>query len=250
MNKPGAPIAVLRDRSFGLVCLVAFAAGAVIATAGVFAFHVTFWDVSARYAPMAEAFSSGVWTQAFHPRFGVFFQVLSGLVCRGLNCSGLSACKIAAAYGLSLSAIPLWCLTRRLFDERSAWFSVVIFLLVPTYYDLAVEGLRDSWRIFAFALCALGMLQVCAEKSSRHGSWVFALGLFINTTLRVDGIVISVAFFSAYVAYGLWRRKFSALVLPLMGMVLGLFADSYMVHAYTGVWVPAPHFIGLLEAGG
>ena len=40
-------------------------------------------DVACRYAPMADEFARGNWELAFHPRFGVLFQVLAGSLVSG-----------------------------------------------------------------------------------------------------------------------------------------------------------------------
>lgn len=192
-------------------------------------------DVTFRYAPMADAFARGEWSLAFHPRFGVLFQCLTGTLVYLTGLRGDWACQTIATLLLSLSAIPLWLIARRLFGEKVAWWTVVAYLLCPEFLYWAMHGLRDTGKCLAFALIGLGVV----ENRSR---WL-GLGVFILVSLVSYGFALGTAFVFGWCVYALWRRQWAQIVWPLVGWALGVAAVTIMVHAFTGHWVPAPHFI-------
>ena len=59
---------------------IAAAVFAFVAAALAACFPLFATDTACRYAPMAEAFAEGNWSEAFHPRFGVGFPVIAGLI--------------------------------------------------------------------------------------------------------------------------------------------------------------------------
>lgn len=197
-------------------------------------------DSMARYAPMADAFARGEWQYAFHPRFGVFFQCLSGSVAWMTGLSGDHACQTAALLCLALAAVPIWSVASRLFDERIAWWSVVALLVCNDFVCYCFDGMRDVGKCLAFALLAAG---VVGEKPK-----TFAIGLFVLTTLVAYGFAVACALLFGWCVWMLVRRRYGALILPVMSWCAGVAAVTFMVHAYTGWWVPAPHFIKLAEA--
>ena len=77
-------------------------------------------DVAARYAPMAEAVAAGNWRWAFHPRFGMFFPLLSGSIVKLTGANGFRGCQIAALLLFTLSSYPLYGLAIKLFNRAIA----------------------------------------------------------------------------------------------------------------------------------
>ena len=194
-------------------------------------------DVACRYAPMADEFARGNWELAFHPRFGVFFQCVAGLIaCLGIR--GDHACQLASVLLLGLSAVPIWYLARKLFGERAAWWSVALVLLCDDFARYAADGLRDTGKCLAFALLGWGMV-------SRRSHW-FACGLFVLATLVSYGYAVAAVAVLGWCMTCLVHRRPGSMVLPVLAFVLATLADAYMVHAYTGHWLPAPHFIKIL----
>lgn len=196
-------------------------------------------DTITRYAPMADAFARGEWELAFHPRFGVFFQCVAGLVA-SLGVRGDYACQITAVWMLALSAVPLWCLAKKLFGETVAWWSVVALFVCDDYTRYAMDGLRDVSKCLAFALMGWGVV-------SERSRW-FALGLFILITGFSYGFVVGCALLFCWCVYFLIKREPKRLLAPCLAWILATVAVSMMVHATTGWWVPVPHFIKFVKA--
>ena len=191
-------------------------------------------DVISRYAPMADAFARGDWAYAFHPRFGVLFQCISGSLA-WLGLKGDCACQVTAILFLSLAAVPLWCLARKLFDEEIAWWSVAMLLVCENFFANAMDGLRDDGKCLAFALIAWGAV-------SARTRWI-GLGLFVLTSLVSYGFALGTSILFVWWVLQFATREPRRLVLPTLGWGLGTAAVTVMVHAFTKHWLPAPHFI-------
>ena len=201
-------------------------------------YPVTISDTMARYAPMADAFARGDWHYAFHPRFGVLFQVVAGAVAWLTGLSGAQAVQVASILFVALAAVPLWHLVRDIFGEKAAWGAVALLLVSDDFTRYAMDGLRDTGKCLAFALLGLGAVR-------RSGLW-FGLGLFVLIALVSYGFAVASVLVFGWCVWALWTRRFGALPLPVLGWAVGTLAVSFMVHAYTGHWLPAPHYIELL----
>lgn len=218
-----------------VVAVVVFVLYAILAVAF---YPRTDYDAINRYAVMAEEFADGNFKMAFHPRFGVFFQVLTGTLCWMTGIPGLVSCQLLSTAGWCFAAIPLWHFARRLGGVGCAWWSVFLLFIVPEYLDYAGTGLRDGVKVFAFATIAYGCV------FSRI--WL-AVGIFILVTLRVDGMAIGFVYVAVYAAYQLiFKKRFRGLVLPAAALCLGLACDSWMCYCYTGYFVPCVHCLRLL----
>ena len=191
-------------------------------------------DVACRYAPMADEFARGNWELAFHPRFGVFFQCVSGLIaCLGVR--GDHACQLASTLLLGLSAVPIWHLVRKLFGETAAWWTVALVLLCDDFARYAADGLRDTGKCLAYALLGWGVV-------SRRSLW-FACGVFVLTTLVSYGFAISCAVMGGWMLWWILRKDWCKLVLPIVAFAAATFLVSLPVHSFTGHWLPNPSFI-------
>ena len=198
-------------------------------------YPVTISDTMARYAPMADAFARGDWYYAFHPRFGVLFQVVAGSIAWATGLNGGSAVQIAAILFLALAAIPLWYLVREIFGEGVAWGAVALLLVSDDFTRYAMDGLRDSGKCLAFALLGLGAVR-------KESLW-FGLGLFTLITLVSYGFAVASVLVFGWCIWALLSRNYKALPLAILGWGLGTACVSFLVHAYTGFWLPAPHYI-------
>ena len=192
-------------------------------------------DVVVRYGPMADAFAVGDFEMAFHPRFGVLFQVLTGFVRRFFVFDGLQACQCVATAFWAYSIIPLWTIAKRVFDYRTAMLCVVFLLIAPGPFGLALDGLRDNGRMFAMLICALA----CINGQSLY----MALGAFILLTLRVDCYFIGTVLVAIWTLWAIARRQWRLIPMPVTAWLVGSAVVITMIHHYTGHWVPAVQLI-------
>lgn len=216
----------------------ALAAWAIASLAGILFHPVMSSDSVTRYAPMADAFARGEWALAFHPRFGVLFQALAGCVVAVTGLDGAQALQVVGFGMLAGAMVPVWHLARRIFGTRLAWWAVALLFLGDDLFRYALDGLRDSGKCLAFALLGYGAVE-------RKGAW-YGMGLFILITLASYCFAVGTVLWVIWCACALVRRAWRALVWPTIGWAAGTAAVTAMVHAFTGHWLPAPHFIRFL----
>lgn len=210
----------------------------VVSTIAVLVYPVLISDTMNRYAPMADAFAAGDWFHAFHPRFGVLFQILTGtLAWFGLR--GDQACQVVAIGFLAASAIPAWYLMRRVFDEKVASITAALILLMPEYFVFAIDGLRDTARTFAALMIAYSFV-------SFKRSWVMAIGVFVMASLRTDMQFVAILAVIAWTVMAIRRQAYKEIVCPILALLVGLLACSIMVYAYTGIFLPNAHAVNYL----
>ena len=195
-------------------------------------------DVVVRYGPMADAFAAGDWEMAFHPRFGVLFQVLTGIVRKISAFDGLQSCQCVAAAFWAYSIIPLWAISRKVFGHRTAVLCAAFLLIAPRPFGLALDGLRDDGRLLAMLLCAFAFID-------RRPVWM-ATGVFILLTLRIDSYLIGTSLVGLWMFRELSRKEWRSVLPPAVSWLAGTAAVVAMVHHYTGHWVPAIQYIKYL----
>ena len=199
-------------------------------------------DMVIRYAPMADAFARGEWYYAYHLRFGFLFMTLSGSIAWITGLDGIRACQISAILLLALSAVPVWCLAKAVFDERAAWAAAVMTLVATEVFVYAIDGLRDTGRTLGMALCAFAFV--------RNRSWAMALGLLVLSTLRTDLMSVSGVLLGVWWLWKLYRREWRSLALPTIAWALGIFLMCALNHAYTGSWLPVGKMVKMYEQQG
>ena len=229
------------------VWFAALAYWVVFAILATLLYPVTMSDSITRYAPMADAFARGDWMKAFHPRFGVLFSVLSGSLAALTGMSGEHAIQVTGIGFLALSGVPIFFLVKRLFSSRIAWMALVLLFVSDDLTRYAMDGLRDSGKCLAFALMGYGIV-------ARRPIWM-GFGLFMLISLFSYGFALgSVLVFVWCVGVlivAMRKKVFDgevcwSILWPSLGWALGTAAVTILTHAYTGHWLPAPHFIKFL----
>ena len=195
-------------------------------------------DVVVRYGPMADAFAAGDWEMAFHPRFGVLFQVLAGVVRRIAVFDGLQSCQCVAAGFWAYSLVPLWAVAKKVFGYRTALLCSAFLIVAPTPFGLALDGLRDDGRLFAMLLCAWAFLE--------RRTLAMAAGVFVLLTLRIDSYAIGTVLAAVWCIRAAAEKEWRKILLPAASWAAGTAAVVAMVHHYTGHWVPAIQYIKYL----
>lgn len=199
------------------------------------------WDVLVRYAPMADAFADGRWSDAFHPRTCVLFQALTGSLVYLIGVSGLTACQVVAIVFWGLSMPALWAVLRRVFDDTVAYFGSILIFASAELFKYAGDGWRDDCRILPILLLVLGF-----QLTGWSAAAAMAAGQFLSITLRVDCFPIATLCLFAYAILCLKRRQFTRLALPVLAWLTATAIVSFVVYSQTGYFVPAPHYIKLL----
>jgi len=221
------------------VWIVAFLLWVVASALSCGLYPVTLFDPCARYAPMADAFACGDWFYAFHPRFGVVFTTLAGLVTFGTGLQGIYSVQVTAFLFLALSAVVMFAFARRLSGSESvAWWTFALTFLAPDYFRYALDGLREPTKCFVFALVGYAAVARC--------SGAFALALALYVASFAYGFAAASVLVFLWCLWFAWKREWKMLPLPVLGWTLGTAAVTVLTHAYTGHWLPSPQFIPTL----
>ena len=140
-------------------------------------------DVANRYAPMAEAFAGGSWAFAFHPRVPMFHSVLCGTLIRVFGIGGFTAAKAVSAACFAAAVFPLFGIMRRVFDERIAAGSLLIYCIDPFLLRLSGSGLRENLKCLLLLMIVHSVLLIPEDRKSvpRHLYLGAAAGILMIT---------------------------------------------------------------------
>ncbi len=193
---------------------------------------------------MAEAFAAGEWAEAFHPRFGVGFPVLSGTCVFLSGCDGYAACSAIAALAWALGAIPVFRLASRVFDRRTAWFALILYAICPQPYLWALKGLREPFKLLGVLLMADGVVR--SRDGSGRTAVLFEMcaGLALMFLFKCDAILLGGLLALAFAFCDGWSRR--TWMMAASG-ALALQPMCFVVWEWTGWWLPAPHYVTILE---
>ena len=135
---------------------------------------------------MAEAFASGDWRFAFHPRITPLLPVCAGGWTWLFRCSGYFACQAVATLFLTLGVFPLYAGCRRIYGFRVA--AVSCFLLAGCAYliRLGYFGLRETGSLLAVLVLFYAAARL-KESSKNVAGWLwFAIGESLLLLSRGD----------------------------------------------------------------
>lgn len=106
----------------------------------------------------------------------------------------LISARLISIFSLSLATLPLYLITKDLFDRRAAFWGCLAFALAPETNQLAMEVLRDP----AFLFCLFGSVYF-AQKAilTKANSFFFIAAVFswIPFLFRIEGIIFAPFYF-------------------------------------------------------
>lgn len=194
-------------------------------------------DMMSRYAPMAEAFAEGNWKEFYHPRFGLFFQTLTGCIVWITGCSGDWACIWLSLVAWALAIPTLFAIMERLFDRTVAWVTIALYLVCPMLLVWALFGMRESCR----TLATLWAFYALMRRISKEPSMALMMGaMLIFCTLRSDTLLIAMIFGVAYAVIDHFRMRTWGL---LLWCFLCVQPVAYATWCWTGVWLPSAQYV-------
>ncbi len=199
-------------------------------------------DVAACYAPMADAFASGEWAYAFHPRTTPLLPVTAGTIALLLGCTGFMAAKLASSLFFAAGVYPLFGIFKRVFDLKTAWFAVLLYVLASHVLRLASSGLRETSKGFAFFLAVYGLIVLFQERRRIFGYLWLALGSGALILCRGDGFLYAFSLFAAAGALEFWNSR--SFQFPWRALAAGLLAlliaSPFLAYNYKMLGYPVP----------
>ena len=222
---------------------IAAAVFAFVAAALAACFPLFATDTACRYAPMAEAFADGNWSEAFHPRFCVGMPVVAGLVHVFTGLDGYASCAAVATFAWALSVLPVFWLADKVFGRRTAWFAVALYVICPQPMIWGLKGLREPFKMLGLLLMTDALFR-CRDKG-----WAPAVeasvALLLLFTFKCDALLLGGVLAVAYAVVDRFGRN--TWIAAAAG-VLSLQPMCALVHSWTGYWLPAPHYVRLFQS--
>ena len=159
-------------------------------------------DIATRYAPMAEAFAEGNWAYAFHPRIPMLYPALCGMLVWLGGITGFTAAKILSAACFAASVFPLFSVMKRIFGEKIAAGTMLVYIVNPFILRLAGTGLRENTK------CLLLIMIVHAIFLIGENLDVFARYLYLGLAAGIVMITRSeMILFCGLVLFGVMFRE-------------------------------------------
>ena len=203
-------------------------------------------DTLTRYIPMAQAFAAGDTEDAFHPRFGILFPLLSGSLV-WLGCSGFLACQLTGLIFFLAAALPLYGIFREFCRRQTALLGVTLYLFCSHLHRIFYAGLRENLKTFAMALLAWGLLVLYRDAKSWKAAIAAGIGCGMLASIRAEGFAFAVCVLLILLGYDIWRRCLRngrSLTAVLLFLIL-LLPQLWLNYRWTGYPVP---FSGYLRA--
>jgi 4-amino-4-deoxy-L-arabinose transferase-like glycosyltransferase len=114
--------------------------------------------------------------------------------------------RLISFFFMTLTVVPLYLLSRDLFDRRPAFWSCLTFVLMPETLLTSNSVLRDPGFIFFFTWSIYFAQKVLQSKRLVHliGSAASAL---VSTLFRIEGLIVFPLFFCLLGGLALARKK-------------------------------------------
>ena len=140
-------------------------------------------DIATRYAPMAEAFATGKWAYAFHPRIPMLYPALCGMLVWLGGITGFTAAKILSVACFAASVFPLFSVMKRIFGEKTATGAILVYIVNPFMLRLAGTGLRENMKCLLLILIvhAVFLIREDPDLFARYLSLGLAAGIVMIT---------------------------------------------------------------------
>ena len=174
------------------------------------------------YINAAQAFNAGHYREAL-AIFSMPLYPLSITFMHFFIAHWVMAARVVSIIASVCTIIPLYLLTKKLFDRKAAFWACTAFALSPLPNSWAVEVIRDPSFLFFFAWTVF--FSVCAMDSRRPIFFILtALCSLISVSYRMEGVVFIPVFlfFLSYLLVSTSQHKVTALKGALIFIVIPL----------------------------
>lgn len=196
-------------------------------------------DVATRYAPMAEAFASGDWHFAFHPRIPPLLPVCAGVIVRVCSCDGALACRLAGALFLSFGLFPLYWGVRRMYGSRVAAAAAMLYAGCAWLFRFGYYGLREPLCVFAVLMLFMAAVRMRMRSSSKRWYLVFAAAETMLLLSRGDLALFVLATLTMLLVWDLYRHRQPLRTVAVVALMLMLLLPV-LLYNYRMIGYPVP----------
>lgn len=198
-------------------------------------------DTLYRYSIMADAFAEGNWREAFHPRFGVGFSMLSGALTWLLGCNGFYGCVWVALAVWAITVVPLFDIAQRIFDRTTAWVTTLMYAICPYFFQLSLGGMRDAFRLLGTLLLVLAILQR-RNGESKPSLLPLLLATPMMCTMRSDMLLGGAVLLLVYGCYDRFRARFW---IGVLWFIVWCQPGCWLSWEWFHVWLPSKQIVSV-----
>lgn len=198
-------------------------------------------DCAMRYAPIAEAFSSGDFSMAFHSRFLPLYPILTGSVCFLLKCSGYFACKLVCWLAFSFSVYPLFYLVKLVNDKKTVAL-VSSYLLIFCYPLISFIGGGTRANLKSFLIICLAWAFIGSWKYGKlkYLLWAAVFAALLTLT-RGDVALYAVIVLGTLLTRQIFMGKVKFMYEPILAGLLSLsILFPWLCFQYNNIGYPVP----------
>lgn len=198
----------------------------MFAAALVLSLSIAFWtripmpDMN-RYCPMADAFCTGDWENAFHPRILPLVPVLGGVIEFLTGLDSFSSLKVLSSLSFALSIFPLYGIFRRFLEPMPTRIALLMTAFASMSLRYSSSGLRDSTKGLMYILCVYFLVRIFEEKRPIRNFLYLGVTTGLLALTRTECPVYAVMFLAAAFGLELFRGK---MVLPWRSVLSALAA--------------------------
>jgi len=196
------------------------------------------------YIAQAMEFLRGNWGKGLALNGNLFFYPLLIAILGRLGMDLFVAGRLLSLVFSVTTVVPLFLLTRRLFDLRTAWWAALAFAVSPALNDYSVYVMRDPGFLFVFAWSVYFALQAISDKSFK--SFLFAMFFaFLSFLFRMEGFFFPILLSLFLVGEGLLRRTWRS---PFFKKIM-VFLIVTMLGVGVASWVFTNNLLGFNRLG-
>jgi len=146
--------------------------------------------------------------------------------------------RLISYFSITLTVVPLYLLSKDLFNRPAAFWGCIAFILLPETLLHSNSVMRDP-PFFLFAMCAVYFAQKALHSKRLIHLLGSALFAWVSTLFRIEGLIIFPAYFCLLIALAIskseQRKDFSRMTLAWGAFFACLIAVIYIDMEFRGV---------------
>jgi hypothetical protein len=182
------------------------------------------------YISAARKYAAGMYREGLADYPMPLYPYLISLVHK-LIPNWVLAGRLISYFSMTSTVVPLYLLSKDLFDRRAAFWGCVAFILLPETLLHSNSVMRDP-PFFLFAMCAVYFAQKALQtKRLMHlsGSALFA---WFSTLFRIEGLIIFPTYFCFFIVLAIskggQRKDYIRMMVIWGGLFVSLIAPIYI----------------------
>ena len=225
MNRIGRELVQLPESSRALPLLLMFSAillGALL---------IVRWNADLNfdgevYISAARKYAAGMYREglAIYPM--PLYPYLISLTHRIIP-NWILAGRLISYFSMTLTVIPLYLLSKDIFNHRAAFWSCIAFMLLPETLLHSNSVMRDP-PFFLLAMCAVYFAQKALQSKRLVHLFGSALFTWLSTLFRIEGLIIFPVYFCFLIALAIFkseqRKDYSRMMVAWGGLFACLIA--------------------------